>query len=103
MAMDWKIAIRTMLLIVVTWLGVLLVIWLVATIPYGCATLQDVGEVRTAVVDLEQRIGEINIGGDGDSVTSWILAAGAGGAALFYPLAWRPVRRWHERNGKAKA
>jgi len=34
----------------------------------------------------------VTVGGGGDSVTAWIYAAIAG-AALLYPLVWRPIRK----------
>jgi len=43
---------------------------------------------------------ETTIGGDGDSVTTWIMTAGYVIPALFYPLVWRPVRRWREECGR---
>lgn len=92
------------LLVVIIWALIVL-----ACIVTGCATLRladDVGEVRTSLLAAEQRIGEIdarigeiNIGGGGDNLTTWILAAGAAG---FYPLAWRPTRKWREKCAKTK-
>jgi len=92
------------LLLIIVWAAIIL-----ACIISGCATLRladDVGEVRTSLIAAEQRIGEvdarigeINIGGGGDNLTTWILAAGA---ALYYPMVGRRLRKRWEKGVKRK-
>ena len=93
----------------------------------GCAAIGDVEEIRTELAAL--RIGDVaelrteltgvktevttigtqmrdvtasvgDIGGGGDSITSWLYAAIAG-AAIFYPVVARPIRKKFCK-GKAK-
>lgn len=66
--------------------------WLVL----GCATLArlDTLEVNAAAIQVE--LGQVQVGGGGDSVTAWIYALIAG-ASVLYPMMWRPARKWWER------
>jgi len=48
-------------------------------------------------VTLQARDVTGTIGGGGDSVTAWIYASGAVACMLFYPVVWRPLRRWREK------
>ena len=67
------------------------------------AALVKVEKLEASVVALETTIGEIKIGGGGDSITAWIYAVIAGGAVLggtIYPAVIRPLRKRKERNGK---
>ena len=60
--------------------------------------------VNTSIGDVGvevQAIGELTVGGGGDSVTAWIYAAIAG-AAVLYPVIWRPTRKWCEERKKRK-
>lgn len=58
---------------------------------------QDVSALRVGLDATVQAVGSIQVGGGGDSVTAWLYAAIAG-AALLYPMVWRPLRR--RLNGK---
>lgn len=64
----------------------------------GCVTARDVAGLRTEIDDVAGQVNELDLavgdvtlhGGEGDSITMWILAAGA---AVVYPIVWRPVRK----------
>ncbi len=66
---------------------------LVALIPtvIGCATTGDVAELRQQVGELHVRIG-----GEGDSILSWLREVGFWilAAVLYYPVIHRPLRRF---------
>lgn len=62
----------------------------------GAVNLQ--ADLETAVAkigELEMRIG----GGSGDTVSMWLLIAGAYGSGILYPILWKPIIRGI-RNGK---
>lgn len=83
--------------VLVTLLVMMLVIFGLVFLSSGCATLDQVREIRQAVASVEADVSALRIGDvsmQGDSVTQWILAAGS---ALVYPLIWRPARRWTQR------
>jgi len=79
-----------------------LMILLIIISSWGCATLGQVGELKQSLADVQAEVSGLRVGDvslHGDSVTQWILA---GGAALVYPLIWRPVRRWRQNGRKAQ-
>jgi hypothetical protein len=73
-------------------------------IPVGCAAMADVAELRTDLTGVKTEVTTIgtqmrdvtatvgDIGGGGDSITSWMYAAIAG-AAILYPVVVRPIRK----------
>ena len=84
----------------------LLPVWLAA----GCATMKtaadevaivkaQVENLAAQVTQVDTEIGELTVGGGVDSITMWILAVGA---AIVYPIIWRPIRKRIEEavNGK---
>lgn len=76
-----------------------IVFWILIT---GCATADEMAGLKAQFEDLRiQLVGDVQVGGQGDTVTSWILAVGLVGAVLYYPIVHRPARRWLERR-KAK-
>ena len=63
------------------------------TMLAGCATARLATRVETLEASVARIEANVQVGGDGDSVVSWIQAAGLVAAALAYPLAIRPVRK----------
>lgn len=53
-------------------------------------TAERVDALETQVVKIEADVAT-TVGGGGDSVTAWIYALIAG-AAVLYPVIWRPIR-----------
>jgi len=72
----------------------------------GCASARELSAVRIEVDKIGAQLNELDltvgVSLHGDSVTTWILAAGSVAAALLYPLVWRPIRkaRSHKREEK---
>jgi hypothetical protein len=60
----------------------------------NAAIQADVAGLRAELVQVAGDVAAVKVGGGGDSVTAWILAAGAivgPFAWLAYPLVWRPL------------
>ena len=70
----------------------------------GCVTARDMAGIRADIDTVAGQVNELGLtvgdvtlqGGQGDSITMWILAAGA---AIVYPIVWRPIRKRIERKG----
>ena len=87
-----------------TWkqVAVLCLLGLVIMAIAGCVTAHEAAGIRAdiehvagQVNELDLTVGDITLqGGQGDSITMWILAAGA---AIVYPIVWRPIRKRIER------
>ena len=66
--------------------------------PDAFAKVTDVAAIKADVESVKADVtgiktGNIKVGGGGDSITAWIYA-GIAAAAIFYPVAIRPVRKW---------
>ena len=74
----------------------------------GCITGHDAAGIRAEIEHIAGQVNELGLtvgdvtlhGGQGDSITMWILAAGA---AVVYPIVWRPIREKLERKRKKAA
>ena len=55
------------------------------------AALARVDELETTIAAVQTNMRDFNVGGDGDSITSWILAFGAVLSGLIYPVILRPL------------
>ena len=78
--------------------GLAVVVWLVIC-GGGCATLGDVSELRTAVASVENQVGDIRVGGEGDNFTTWLLVGGVVVVPVLgalYPLGVRRERKRKE-------
>jgi len=85
---------------VFAWLLILAALaWYLLLTACGCAGQQQVAAIAARVETVEARVTAIGalvhtrIGGDGDSIASWLAIGGLAAAALFYPLIWRPIVR----------
>lgn len=64
----------------------------------GCVSAREVAGIRADIDTVAGQVNELGLtvgdvtvqGGQGDSITMWILAAGA---AVVYPVLWRPIRK----------
>lgn len=61
-----------------------------AALQQSAMTAERVDAMETQLVKVESDVAT-TVGGGGDSVTAWIYALIAG-AAVLYPLIWRPIR-----------
>lgn len=85
---------RLLVLGVLILVGLLILWW-----SCGCATPQLAAEVERLRAEVNGIKTDVRIGGDGDTITTWILAAGCVAAAAFYPIVVRPLRRRLQRKG----